>query len=430
MRLQTCINTKRFLVPSAHLFKERRKNEVITLGKHWTQEEKELLIKHYPFLSAKEINIQYIPNRTPEQITDYAKKKLKINKDASYHKGWNQEQLEFLKENYIKYHISVEEISKTIGKSCATITAMANSLNLFRENLFNEEEIQIIKEHYPLMKTDELQQMYLNDKTITQIIKFANDNGIFKTSEVVYDIRKENGINNLKFIPDQSGANSPRWKVRFEVNCAFCNSIIEKTDSKLQKSENNFCNYECMGNWMSDNLIGESNPNYNNGSAWTEEMRKKSSERSVKRLVESDFKFSKTKPEKTVDTLLDKVNIKYECEYDCKYYLIDRYLYDFNLMIEVQGNFFHCNPTMNLENNRKEKIIRKDKSKNTYIKKYKNINILYLWEKDINDNPELCEKLINLYVDANGILENYHSFNYENTLDGIKLKNDLTLMEY
>lgn len=430
MGLQTYIFMTRVSRPFHSFFKARRINEVITLGKQWTQEEKEMLLKHYPFLSAKEINRKYIPNRTPEQITDYAKKKLKINKDVSFHKGWNQEQINYLKDNYIKYDISIEEISKNIGKSCATITAMANSLELFRENLFNEKEIQIIKKYYPFMKTDRLQQMFLNDKTISQITKFANDYDIFKTSEVVYDIRKENGINNLKFIPDQSGENSPRWKKRFEVNCAYCNSIIEKTESKLQKSDNTFCNHECMGNWMSDNLVGEGNPNYNNGSAWTEEMRKQSSERSVKRLIESDFKFSRTKPEMIVDTILDKLNINYENEYNCKYYLVDRYLNDFDLMIEVQGNFFHCNPTMNLENNRKEKIIKKDKSKNTYIKKYKNINVLYLWEKDINDNPTLCERLIELYIKNNGILENYHSFNYECILDGIELKDKLIFMEY
>jgi hypothetical protein len=34
--------------------------------------------------------------------------------------------------------------------------------------------------------------------------------------------------------------------------------------------------------------------------------------------------------------------------------LSDFYLNNLNLMIEVQGNFFHCNPTMKLENSRKD----------------------------------------------------------------------------
>ena len=47
-------------------------------------------------------------------------------------------------------------------------------------------------------------------------------------------------------------------------------------------------------------------------------------------------------------------------------------------------------------------------------------------EKDINENFELCKKLIELYIKNNGKLENYHSFNYElndnNELELIKEK--------
>ena len=46
--------------------------------------------------------------------------------------------------------------------------------------------------------------------------------------------------------------------------------------------------------------------------------------------------------------------------------------------------------------------------------------------KDINENFELCKKLIELYIKNNGKLENYHSFNYElndnNELELIKEK--------
>ena len=33
-------------------------------------------------------------------------------------------------------------------------------------------------------------------------------------------------------------------------------------------------------------------------------------------------------------------------------------------------------------------------------------------EYDILNNIDVCEKLIALYIETNGILENYHSFNY------------------
>jgi hypothetical protein len=40
------------------------------------------------------------------------------------------------------------------------------------------------------------------------------------------------------------------------------------------------------------------------------------------------------------------------------------------------------------------------------------IPILYLWETDILDNFEMCEKLILEFIESCGTLDNYHSFNY------------------
>ena len=54
----------------------------------------------------------------------------------------------------------------------------------------------------------------------------------------------------------------------------------------------------------------------------------------------------------------------------------------------------------------------KDKRKHTFIKNKYGIEVLYLWETDVNENLELCKELIKLYIKNNGILENYHSFNY------------------
>ena len=40
------------------------------------------------------------------------------------------------------------------------------------------------------------------------------------------------------------------------------------------------------------------------------------------------------------------------------------------------------------------------------------IEILYLWEEDLNIRPDLCRKLILLYIQNKGKLDNYHSMNY------------------
>jgi hypothetical protein len=159
-------------------------------------------------------------------------------------------------------------------------------------------------------------------------------------------------------------------------------------------------------------------------------MRLKAAENAVIRLKKLNFSRKPTKPQLIINNLLDDMGINNEKEYDCKYYLVDNYLIDYDLMIEVMGNFFHCSPVMNLENSRKVKIIGKDKAKHTYIKRYKNIEILYLWEKDINENIDLCKTLIEEYIKNNGVLENYHSYNYYLENGELKLIDNLYAIGY
>jgi len=81
------------------------------------------------------------------------------------------------------------------------------------------------------------------------------------------------------------------------------------------------------------------------------------------------------------------------------------------------GDYWHGNPVVfNSEKYLLNKIqargIHTDKTKNSYIKNHYGINILYLWETDINNDLEKCKKLILSYIDNLGNLSNYHSFNY------------------
>ena len=64
----------------------------------------------------------------------------------------------------------------------------------------------------------------------------------------------------------------------------------------------------------------------------------------------------------------------------------------------------------------------------SYVYNHFSIKILYLWETDINDNKEMCEKLILEYIKRNGDLKNYHSFNYYLDKNGeLLLRTDLII---
>lgn len=131
-----------------------------------------------------------------------------------------------------------------------------------------------------------------------------------------------------------------------------------------------------------------------------------------------------------INSILDELKINYEREKIFEYYAADNYLNDFNLIIEVMGDYWHGNPIRYNENKYtlnsiQDRTIIKDKQKKSYITNKYDIKILYLWETDINKNEELCKKLIQEYINCNGVLNNYHSFNYSISESSLSLNSNI-----
>lgn len=247
--------------------------------------------------------------------------------------------------------------------------------------------------------------------------------------------------------------------------CEMCGNEYSVKNSRLDFSR--FCSNECKSKWQSINLIGENSPTYEGVTAncsycgellHIKKYRKKiqknffcnrqcqtkyfqiSANRTSKQRL-ADKKLARrsilnnqqtlTKPHILVNNILDKLNINYRIEELVKYFKIDTYLIDYNLGIEVNGDFWHCSPIRyknKISYNRQLKGISRDKAKHTYVKKKYNYEILYIWESDIEKYSDVCENLIIEYIKRNGVLDNYHSFNYYLDEFGIlKLKDNLII---
>lgn len=288
---------------------------------YWTDEKLDLLYNVYPYINTEEFYDKYFKNDISLSGLYGKLNKLGIKKDNEFVSGWTSDQDEFLKNNYKNMDYSVSDIAKILNKDEKSVQYRAtNVFGLYRKDeLFSEEERNLIRELYPNNRTIDFIDKFPG-RTVDQLDRYAVRMGVKKTKDY--------------------------------IRCV----TLEGTKNSIEIS----------------------------------------------------------KPQQTVNDLLDEMNINYIGEYDCKYYLIGQYLSDYHLMIEVQGDFWHCSPLLQTKSNSsgiKSNLIR-DKRKHTYIKNKYNIDILYLWETDVNENLELCRKLISLYVHNNGILENYHSFNY------------------
>ena len=288
---------------------------------YWTEDKLDLLYNEYPYMNTEEFYNKYFKDDMSLSGLYGKINKLGIKKDEEFVTGWTSEEDEYLKENYRNMDLSVADIAKYLGKDESSVQYRAvNVFGIYRKDeLFSEEERELIRELYPHYRTSDFIDKFPN-RTVDQLERYARRMGVKKTKDYI------------------------RWVT------------LEGTKNSLETS----------------------------------------------------------KPQQIINEVLEEMGINYISEYECRFYLIDHYLTDYNLMIEVQGDFWHCSPLLSKKANTNgvKSNVAKDKRKHTNNKNKYGIEVLYLWETDINENLELCKELIKLYIENNGILENYHSFNY------------------
>ena len=185
-----------------------------------------------------------------------------------------------------------------------------------------------------------------------------------------------------------------------EVECDCCGKKFLVKNYKINNSQRHFCSTLCRQNWYS-NVWSQSDE-------WKETSRIRAAN-----LMKNNSVTTLTKPQIIINNLLELNDIQYKNEEPFIYYSVDNYLNEYNLIIEIMGDYWHSNPLKFTQlNDLQVKNITRDKAKHTFIQKYYGINILYLWENDILKNLDLCYALIDLYIKNDGNLINYHSFNY------------------
>ena len=230
----------------------------------------------------------------------------------------------------------------------------------------------------------------------------------------------------------RSGKDSPFYN-RIEVNCTNCNKpylVIPYDYNKTNRfgDSHNFCCQKCYWEYRSRYYVDEKHSMF--GTHQSDENKANQRQLVLRMIANGELPQTMTKPHQKINDLLLLNNIKVENEHLEKYHSVDVYLLEYNLMIEIMGDYWHAHPMKYDVNNltkQQKKSIKQDRSKHSYIKKYKNVEILYLWEQDIKKNIDLCWLLIQNYINNRGVLDNYHSFNYSYN-DGELILNDVIVV--
>ena len=222
-----------------------------------------------------------------------------------------------------------------------------------------------------------------------------------------------------KWQSSQTGLLNPRNRL-INYKCENCGKEGLMKRKQFNAANHHFCSDRCRNEWLKANVY------------CTEEWSKQRSKIAVQSLADGNLK-KESKPQIIINNLLDEINISYVNEKSYEYYSVDNYLCDFNLIIEVMGDYWHTNPfkySSDKINNTQQNRIYKDKTKQKYIYNNFGIRILYLWESDIYNNLTLCKNLIIKYIENNGNISNYHSFNYHLDDNNLLLLNKTIITPY
>ena len=224
-----------------------------------------------------------------------------------------------------------------------------------------------------------------------EVTRYQYDRGNkFCSKHCVDSYKKENPMPKLE---------NPRF-TQVLIKCDTCGEMHYKKPSRIAKNDSNFCSRGCFNEWLYKR-------------SQTEEWKEARSKIAVKSLEDGNIPSSDTSIQIAITKILEDLEINYKKEKGFTYFSIDLYLLDYNIPIEIMGDYWHTNHNVYDEINYKHQVERifKDKAKHTYILNNHNMEVLYLWESDINNSIGICEKLILKYIE-DGSLENYHSFNY------------------
>jgi len=285
----------------------------------------------------------------------------------------------------------------------------------------------IIKEHWHKCKLCGLE--------IKELAKKYGGNGIYYTKVFETHLKQDHNIACIDYFET--------FLKRPVCACGQCN---QKVNLSKKGSKFNWIDYRCGRytgtlDWSKkakESRCGKNNPMFNKkpwnkgltketsasvkkvsdkmkGRQPTEEHKQKMSEAAKKRTIHGNtgnkhseyskqlmrqatlnnikkgiFKQTKSLPHTTFATILDKHAIKYEEEKIVDCWSFDFYLVEFDIYVEVDGDYFHSNPKIypnGPKTSTQKKNHYRDIKKNEFCKNNK-LTLFRFWECDILNNEE------------------------------------------
>lgn len=214
-----------------------------------------------------------------------------------------------------------------------------------------------------------------NDATINKIKKASND----------YWNKEESHLLASKIIKEKWKDNNFRNKILNSLKNSLknTNACINWSYSKRHEFTKKLWESKDYSDKILPHLKGHMRINMIN--LWKDENYKE-------RMSNTAFFIPKpSKLQKKFGKILEELNINYIEEYKIRWWRFDYYLPEFNILIEVQGKYWHT----------RQDIVTRDKKKRSFVKNNTNMKLYEVWEDEFKDLEKLIEKIQSIIYKSN-----------------------------
>ena len=198
-----------------------------------------------------------------------------------------------------------------------------------------------------------------------------------------------------------------------EVDCAGCGKSVYRSFWEIKGTKNSYCSPKCQNEDHSKRLLKNdykiADCHYCGDEFQTTYHRKKfcsvacSARYNLKEINSRPPAATATKPEIEMAALLDESNINYETqkqlqwEFGWKYF--DFYLPDFNILLEVDGTYWHGKDLSINELDDRQAHTRQNDEIKTIIAAEQGYDLIRIWSDEIN--VTMLNKRLNKVTNAN-----------------------------
>jgi G:T-mismatch repair DNA endonuclease (very short patch repair protein) len=247
-------------------------------------------------------------------------------------------------------------------------------------------------------------KIILSDEEINEIVKLylsgISSNNISKNLQLpklkIVNILKEHNILRSRLLSNEFYSNFWEENGMWFGNwcCENCNEKILFSVNKKYLLNRNIKRKKICKKCSLKKQIGEGNPFFN----------KKHSEESIKKMLISQNKTIKpiSKPEKEIAKILSINKIKFT-QQEIIGKPFDFYLPELNLLVEFNGDYWHCNPKIYKHDYFNKKLLKtakeiweKDFNK-VYLAESRGYFCEVIWESDYKNNKNIILDIIKQY---------------------------------